>query len=113
MAFTSQDIVPFNKARADLTRLADEVRAGHEKIITRNGESYVALVDARKLDYYHQLEREKQAGTDFHLGLLNDAIAGLEEIRNHKPGISLEEAKARTRAKINAATAAGKAAAQS
>ncbi|MFA7488540.1 MAG: type II toxin-antitoxin system prevent-host-death family antitoxin, partial [Lysobacteraceae bacterium] len=50
MSITSTDIVPFNKARAELTRLAEEVREGHEKIITRNGESYVALVDARKLD---------------------------------------------------------------
>lgn len=80
MPITSQDIVPFNKARAELTRLADEVRAGHEKIITRNGESYVALVDARKLDYYHQLEREKQASADFHLGLMQDAITALDDI---------------------------------
>ena len=81
MPITSQDIVPFNKARAELTRLADEVRAGHEKIITRNGESYVALVDARKLDYYHALEREKQARGEFHAGLLEDAVAAFEDIR--------------------------------
>lgn len=81
MPITSQDIVPFNKARAELTRLADEVRAGHEKIITRNGESYVALVDARKLDYYHALEQEKQAGARLHTGLLEDAITALEDIR--------------------------------
>ena len=81
MPITSQDIVPFNKARADLTRLADEVRAGHEKIITRNGESYVALVDARKLDYYHQLERETLARANVQFGLLNDAAAGLQDIR--------------------------------
>ena len=109
MAFTSQDIVPFNKARANLTALADEVRAGHEKIITRNGESYVALVDTRKLDYYHQLEREKQARKDFHLALLNDAVAGLEEIRNGEPGISPAEASARAQAKLDAAIAARKA----
>ena len=78
---TSTDIVPFNKARAELTRLAEEVREGHEKIITRNGESYVALVDARKLDYYHQLERGRQAQADFHLGLLKDAAAALDDIR--------------------------------
>lgn len=106
MAITSQDIVPFNKARAELTRLADEVRAGHEKIITRNGESYVALVDARKLDYYHQLEREQQAKADFHLGLLNDAIAGLEEIRSGKPGADLEGLRLETRRKIDAARSA-------
>lgn len=81
MPITSADIVPFNKARAELTRLAEEVREGHEKIITRNGESYVALVDARRLDYYHQLERERQAGAGLHLGLLNDAAAALDDIR--------------------------------
>lgn len=108
MPITSQDIVPFNKARADLTRLADEVRAGHEKIITRNGESYVALVDARKLDYYHQLEREARAESDFQLGLLQDALAGLQDIRAGKPGIPVEEARARSQARLDAAIAARK-----
>ena len=108
MPITSQDIVPFNKARAELTRLADEVRAGHEKIITRNGESYVALVDARKLDYYHALEREQQAQANLHLALLNDAIAGLEEIRSGAPGLSLDEARAQVRARMDAAVAARK-----
>ena len=109
MPITSADIVPFNKARADLTRLADEVRAGHEKIITRNGESYVALVDVRKLDYYHQLEREKQARTGLHLGLLDDAISGLQDIRDGKPGISVEDARTRSQARLDAAIAARKA----
>lgn len=108
MAITSQDIVPFNKARADLTRLADEVRAGHEKIITRNGESYVALVDARKLDYYHRLERETLARANFQLGLLNDAAAGLQDIRAGKPGIPVEEARARSQTRLDAARAARK-----
>lgn len=109
MPITSQDIVPFNKARADLTRLADEVRAGHEKIITRNGESYVALVDARKLDYYHQLEREKLARANFQLGLLNDVAVGLQDVRAGKPGIPVAEAKARSQARLDAAIAARKA----
>ncbi len=81
MPITSRDIVPFNKARAELTRLADEVRAGHEKIITRNGESYVALIDARKLDYYHALERERQVEERLHSQLLEDAVTALEDIR--------------------------------
>ncbi|MBV2208778.1 MAG: type II toxin-antitoxin system Phd/YefM family antitoxin [Thermomonas sp.] len=109
MPITSADIVPFNKVRSDLTRLADEVRAGHEKIITRNGESYVALVDARKLDYYHQLERDKQARAALHLGVLNDAISGLQDIRDGKPSLSLESARKRSQAKLNTAIAARKA----
>ncbi|MGY0559244.1 MULTISPECIES: type II toxin-antitoxin system prevent-host-death family antitoxin [unclassified Luteimonas] len=108
MAITSQDIVPFNKARADLTRLAEEVRAGHEKIITRNGESYVALVDARKLDYYHRLEREKLARANAQLGLLNDVAAGLQGIRKGNPGIPMEEARARSQTRLDAAKAARK-----
>ena len=108
MPITSQDIVPFAKARADLTRLADDVRAGHEKIITRNGESYVALVDARKLDYYHQLEREVQARANAQLSLLGDVVAGVQDIRAGKPGISVEAAKARSQARLDAAIAARK-----
>jgi prevent-host-death family protein len=75
MAIRSEDIVPLNKLRASFTALAEEVRAGREKIITRNGESYVALVDARQLDRYHQLE-----SAQLHLTLLDDAVTGLEDI---------------------------------
>jgi len=75
MGFATKDIVPLTQARARLSELADEVKAGSEKIITRNGESYVALVDAARLDYYHQLEREH-----IHLMLLDEAEKGLEDI---------------------------------
>ena len=89
--------------------LADEVRAGHEKIITRNGESFVALVDARKLDYYHRLEREALARANVQLGLLNDVAAGLQDIRAGKPGIPVAEARARSQVRFDAAIAARKA----
>lgn len=75
MAITSEDIVPLNKVRASFTALAEEVRAGKEKIITRNGESYVALVDARQLDHYHRLAEEQ-----LYIALAEDAIKGLEDI---------------------------------
>ncbi len=42
-------------------------RAGSEKIITKNGRSYVALIDADRLDYYHRLEQER-----IHLLLLEE-----------------------------------------
>ena len=58
MAFTASDVVPLSQARANFSELADQVKAGAEKIVTKNGESYVAIVDAQRLDYYHQLERE-------------------------------------------------------
>jgi prevent-host-death family protein len=77
MSIKSEDIVPLNQLRARFTELAEEVRAGAEKIITRNGESYVALVDARRLDHYHRLEREH-----IHVALLQQAIKGIEDVRD-------------------------------
>ncbi|MEW5891810.1 MAG: type II toxin-antitoxin system Phd/YefM family antitoxin [Pseudomonadota bacterium] len=75
MGFATKDIVPFTQARANLSELAEQVKAGAEKIITKNGESYVALIDADRLDYYHRLERER-----IHLLLIEDARRGLEDI---------------------------------
>ena len=76
MPISSKDVVPFTVARARLSELAEQANAGAEKIITRNGESYVALIDAGRLDYYHLLERER-----IHLLLIEDAKRGLEDIR--------------------------------
>ncbi|OZA28262.1 MAG: prevent-host-death protein [Hydrogenophilales bacterium 17-64-11] len=75
MAFSTRDVIPLSQARANLSELADQVKAGAEKIVTKNGESYVALIDAARLDYYHQLERER-----IHLLILEDARRGLEDI---------------------------------
>ncbi len=75
MGFSASDVVPFTQARAKLSELADQVKAGAEKIITKNGESYVALIDASRLDYYHRLERER-----IHLLLIDDARRGLEDV---------------------------------
>jgi antitoxin (DNA-binding transcriptional repressor) of toxin-antitoxin stability system len=62
--------------RAKFAQLAEQVREGKEKIITRNGESYVALIDARRLDHYHRLERES-----IHLVLLEEARRGMEDLQ--------------------------------
>ena len=35
------------------------MKAGAEKIITKHGESYVAIIDAQRLGYYHRLERQR------------------------------------------------------
>jgi prevent-host-death family protein len=75
MGFTASDVVPFTQARAKLSELAEQVKAGAEKIITKNGESYIALIDSAKLDYYHRLERER-----IHLLLIDDARRGLEDV---------------------------------
>jgi len=39
MGFAVSDVVPFTQARANLSELADQAKAGAEKIITKNGES--------------------------------------------------------------------------
>jgi prevent-host-death family protein len=75
MAFSASDVVPLSQARATLSELAEQARSGAEKIITRNGESYVALIDVKRLDYYHQLEREH-----IHLLLIGEAAKGLDDI---------------------------------
>ena len=75
MAIATTDVVPLTLARATLSDLAEQVKAGAEKIITKNGESYVALIDSDRLDYYHRLERER-----IHLLLIEDARRGFEDI---------------------------------
>ena len=75
MSFTASDVIPLTQARATLSDLVEQVKAGAEKIITKNGESYVAIIDAQRLDYYHQLERER-----IHLLLIDDASQGLSDI---------------------------------
>jgi prevent-host-death family protein len=75
MAISTLDVIPLSQARATLSELADEARAGAEKIITKNGESYVALIDAGRLDYYHRLERER-----IHLLLIDEAAKGLDDV---------------------------------
>ncbi|MEN9726989.1 MAG: hypothetical protein RL434_1355 [Pseudomonadota bacterium] len=75
MAISTRDIVPLSLARANLSELADQVKAGAEKIITKNGESYVAIIDTQRLDYYHQLDLAR-----IHLLLVNDADRGLSDV---------------------------------
>ena len=75
MAIGTKDVIPLSQARSRLSEIADEVKTGSEKIITKNGESYVALIDADRLDYYHRLERER-----IHLLLLEQAEKGLADV---------------------------------
>ena len=65
----------FTLARARLSELADRVKAGAEKIITKNGEGCVTLVDSNRLDSDHRLKRER-----IHLLLIDDARRGLADI---------------------------------
>ena len=75
MVVASRDVISLSTARSSFSDLADQVREGAEKIITKNGESYVALIDARRLDYFHSLERER-----IHLVLLDEAERGLDDV---------------------------------
>lgn len=75
MTIAAKDIVPLSQARARLSELAEEAHGGAEKLITRNGEAYVALIDAARLDHYHRLEREH-----IHLSLLDEAERGLADV---------------------------------
>ena len=80
MSLTSKDIVPLTRARAKLTELVDEVHTeGSEKIITKNGESCAALINAERLDHYHRLEREH-----IHLTLLDEVSRGLDDLNQDK-----------------------------
>jgi PHD/YefM family antitoxin component YafN of YafNO toxin-antitoxin module len=75
MALRTSDIVPISDARARLTELAEDVvGSGAEKVMTKNGASYVALIDARRLDCYHDLEAEHA-----NLVLAEDVITGLRQ----------------------------------
>lgn len=75
MAIRAQDVISISQARANFAELADQVKAGAEKIITKNGQSHIALIDADRLDYYHQLERER-----VHLLLISEASQGLDDV---------------------------------
>jgi len=75
MGIAASDVIPLSHARANFSELAEEVKGGAEKIITKNGESYIALIDAQRLYFCHQLERER-----IHLLLINEAGKGLDDV---------------------------------
>jgi hypothetical protein len=90
MAISSKDIIPLTRARAQLTELCAQIKREHgEKILTKNGESYAALIDAERLDYYHRLEREH-----VHITLLEEAVRGIEDV-NSKRLLTPKKLKAR------------------
>lgn len=76
MVISVRDIVPFSTARTHLSDLVQEVQNGAEKIITKNGEPAVAVIDVKRLDHYHRLER-----AHVHLLLLEDVDKGLDDVK--------------------------------
>ena len=86
MGISVRDIVAFSDARTNLSRLVDEVQKGAEKIITKNGVPAVALIDARRLDYYHSLERDR-----VHMLLFDEVEKGLADVVAGRTGDALED----------------------
>ena len=71
----STDVVPITAARARLTEIAAEVVAsGQPKVLTRNGQSYVAVVGVADLDEYHRLRAAD------HLRNLHDLAVAAREV---------------------------------
>ena len=73
MGISTNDVVPLSQARANFSELAEEVKAGAEKIITKNGESYVLLIDdaGRGLD-------------DVAAGRVKDARSAIQSIKRRR-----------------------------
>jgi len=93
MAISIGDIVAFSRARTHLSDLVLAVESGAEKIITKNGEPVVAMIDAKRLDHYHQLER-----AHIHLLLLSEAEKGWADVEagrttNAREGLAALKAK--------------------
>lgn len=74
MANAESDSLPLDDAGARLSELAEEVRKGAEKVLLKNGAPCIAMLDATKLAYYHELEIQDRAR-----GLANDAAIGLKD----------------------------------
>jgi len=75
MAISASDVIPLTHARAHFSELAEDVKAGAEKLTTKNGEAFIALIDVDCLDYNHQLERER-----IHLLLIDEVSKGLDDV---------------------------------
>lgn len=96
MGISVRDVIPLSQARANFSELAEEVKAGAEKIVTKNGESFIALIDSDRLDYYHRLERER-----IHLLVISEVSRGLDDVaagRVKEAGSAIQSIKHRRRA---------------
>ena len=75
MGISKNDSVSLAQVCARFSELVQEVKAGAEKIITKDGEPYVALIDAERLDHYHRLARER-----IPMLLIDEAGKGLDDV---------------------------------
>ncbi len=74
MGISASDVIALSRAGANFFRLAEEVKGGDGRIITKNAESDVALIDASQLDDHDQLKRER-----IHRLLSDEASKGLAD----------------------------------
>ncbi len=75
----STDVLSITAARARLTELAaDVVASGRPKILTRNGESYIAMMGVEDLDEYRRLRAAD------HLRNLHNLSRATRDISNGK-----------------------------
>ncbi len=75
MGLSAGDVAPFTQPRANFSELADQAKAGAERMITKNDARDVDLIDADPLDGYPRPELER-----IHLLLIADVRRGLADI---------------------------------
>jgi prevent-host-death family protein len=75
MGMPKHDAVSLAQVRARFSELVQEVKAGAETIITKDGEPHVALIATEQLAHYHRLAHER-----IHLLLIDEARGGLEDV---------------------------------
>ncbi len=45
MGTSASDVIPRSHARSNFSELAEDVKAGAEKVVTKTGENFIALID--------------------------------------------------------------------
>ncbi len=77
MGISAIDVIPLSHARAHFSELTEEVKAGAEKIVTKNGESFIALIDSDRLDTTVRLKIEQNQLVSV-VGRFHSGIVGLQ-----------------------------------
>ena len=86
----SNNIIPFSELKKDFSQIAAAIHQDKtERIVTKNGKAFIAIIDPATLDYYHDLEKNLQLSQ-----ILDEAEKGLYDLAKKKT-FSLAEAKKR------------------
>lgn len=88
MSISSANVIPLSQARANLSQFADQVKSGGEKIITKKGESYVALIDAERLEqeriHLLLIDDASRSLSDVAAGKLKDALSAVSALKHRQ-----------------------------